>query len=59
MEKKEDHYGMIVKFKCGLCLRGFKEEGDPRSDSPTASRESVNTLISIVANEGLKFRTLM
>ena len=38
-------------YKARLVVRGFEEEDYPQSDSPTASRESFKTFLSLAANE--------
>ena len=43
---------MKVNLKARLCLRGFKEENKPRSDSPTVDRLSTKILYAIAANQG-------
>ena len=56
--EKETHDGMKTKTKSRLVVRGFQEEEQPRSDSPTLAKESMKTMISIAANEGWKVRAL-
>ena len=50
--KKEAHDGLKTSFKARWCLRGFKENNKPRSDSPTADRLSKKIFYAISANEG-------
>ena len=52
VNKKEEHDGQKVDFKARLCVRGFKELEDPRSDSPTAAKETNKMVTAIAANEG-------
>ena len=42
--QKEDHDGMKVKIKARLCMRGFQEEAEPQSDSPTIAKETLKNL---------------
>ena len=56
--KKEEHDRMKSTYKCRLCLRGFKENVDPRSDSPTASKESLNILMAVAANENFSIENI-
>ena len=53
--EKEAHDGMKKRIKARLVVRGFQEEEDPRSDSPTLAKESLKTMMAIAANE--KFTT--
>ena len=49
---------MKNKFKCCLCLRGFKEDVDPRSNAPTAARESLKIFLAIVGNEDFEIECI-
>ena len=49
--RKEDHDGMKVKTKARLCMRGFQEEVNPQSDSPTIAKESLKVMLAVSANE--------
>jgi hypothetical protein len=51
INEKETHDSLKVMCKARLCLRGFMEHEVPRSDSPTAAREMVKTVLAIAANE--------
>ena len=56
--KKEEHDGQKVDFKSRLVIRGFKETEDPRSDSPTAAKETNKIVTAIAANEGWKITSI-
>ena len=51
----EDRNG---KVKARFVVRGNEERGDPRSDSPTASKDSFKTFLALSANEGFEVKTL-
>ena len=46
------------KVKSRFVVKGNEERGDPRSDSPTASKDSFKMFLSISANEGFKLKSL-
>lgn len=50
--EKERQDGQKTKIKARLVARGFQETEKPKSDSPTALRESFKTFIAVSANEG-------
>ena len=56
--EKEGHDGMKVRHKARLVVRGFQEAEDPRSDSPTLSKESLKLMMAIAANEGFEIQSL-
>ena len=56
--KKELHDGQKVDYKARLFVRGFKESNEPRSDSPTASKETLTILTAIAANEGWEIESI-
>ena len=58
VQKKEEHDGLKVQIKARYCLRGFKEENKPRSDSPTVDRVSTKLLYTIAGNEGWKLECI-
>ena len=58
INEKEDHDGLKVNIKARLCLRGDEGEDRPRSDSPTASKEMVKTVLAVAANEGWRVESL-
>ena len=58
VNKKEEHDGLKVAMKARYCLRGFKEEHKPRSDSPTVDRISTKLLYAIAGNEGWKLECI-
>ena len=45
-------------LKAGLCARGFEEEQDFRTDSPTCSREGVRLALSIIASMSWKLNSI-
>ena len=49
---------MEAKYKSRLVVRGDLEQGDPRSDSPTASIEAQNLVFSFAASRRLKLKAL-
>ena len=49
--KKDDHDSMKTKIKSRLVVRGFQEDEEPRSDSPTLSKEALKIMLAIAANE--------
>lgn len=51
INKKEGHDGLKVDIKARLCLRGFKELATPRKDSPTVSKDTLKTFLTVCANE--------
>ena len=58
VNRKEEHDGLKVKVKARYCLRGFKEDVKPRSDSPTVDRMSTKILYAIAGNEGWKLESI-
>ena len=48
--EKVDEESQRVTVKARLCARGFEEEQNFRTDSPTCSRESVRILLSTLAS---------
>ena len=46
------------KFKARFVVKGCQEKTDPRSDSPTASKDSFKLLLSIAANERFQLKSL-
>ena len=58
INQKECHDGLKTEFKARLCLRGFQETTVPRSDSPTASRDTTKLALAIAANEKWKAECL-
>ena len=56
--QKEDHDGMKSKIKSRLIVRGFQEDEEPRSDSPTLSKEALKVMIAIAAIENFTIRAL-
>ena len=44
--------------KARFVVKGCHERGSPRSDSPTASKDSLKLFLSITANEGFKMKSL-
>ena len=46
------------KVKARFVVKGCQEEYDPRSDSPTASKESLKLFLSIAANCDMKLKSL-
>ena len=46
------------KVKARFVVKGNEERGDPRSDSPTASKDSFKTFLSLSANEGFQLKSL-
>ena len=50
INKKEAHDGLKTEFKARWCLRGFKEQNRPRSDSPTVDRLSTKMFYAVAAN---------
>ena len=51
-EKGED------KFKARLVVRGFEEEIYPQSDSPTASKDSFKTFLTLSANQDFSIKNM-
>ena len=49
IQKKVEYDGLKVNLKARYCLRGFKEENKPRSDSPTVDRMSTKLLYAVTA----------
>ena len=39
-------------------MKGNEERGDPRSDSPTARKDSFKTFLALSANEGFEIKSL-
>ena len=46
------------KVKARFVVKGCQEKLDPRSDSPTASKDSFKMFLSIAANEGFELKSL-
>ena len=46
------------RIKARLCVKGCQEEVDPRSDSPTAAKDSMKMFLTITANERFKMKSL-
>ena len=44
--------------KSRFVVKGNEERGDPRSDSPTASKDSFKMFLAISANEKFKLKSL-
>lgn len=57
-EQKED--GKNQPYKARMCIRGDLEKGKEniRSDSPTASKETLKLALIIAANEGFKIKSV-
>ena len=55
---KETHDGLKVNVKARLCLRGFNEVENPRSESPTVDRISDKILYAFAGNEGWKVESI-
>ena len=58
INKKEAHDGLKTAFKARWCLRGFKEETKPRSDSPTVDRLSTKMFYAVAANKQWKVESI-
>ena len=58
VNRKEEHDGLKVNLKARYCLRGFKEDVKPRSDSPTVDRISTKLLYAIAGNEGWRLESI-
>ena len=56
--QKEEHDGMKSKIKSRLVVRGFQEDEEPRSDSPTLSKKALKVMIAIAANENFTIRAM-
>ncbi|XP_068232178.1 titin-like [Palaemon carinicauda] len=56
--EKERQDGQKTKIKARLVARGFQETEKPKSDSPTALRESFKTFIAVSANEGFELESV-
>ena len=56
--EKERQDGQKTKIKARLVARGFQETEKPKSDSPTALRESFKTFIAVSANEGFELKSV-
>ena len=56
--RKEAHDGQKAKIKARLVARGFQEEEQPLSDSPTVLRESNKLFTAVAANEGFSVVTV-
>ena len=56
--QKEERDGMKSKIKSRLVVRGFQEDEEPRSDSPTLSKEAFKVMIAIAANENFTIRAM-
>ena len=46
------------KVKARFVVKGNEERGDPRSDSPTASKDSFKTFLALSANEEFEIKSL-
>ena len=46
------------RIKARLCVKGCQEALDPRSDSPTAAKDSMKMFLTITANEGFSMKSL-
>ena len=46
------------KIKARFVVKGCQEKSDPRSDSPTASKDSFKLFLSLAANENFALKTL-
>ena len=57
-QRKEKQDGMKTKVKARLVVRGFQEMADPRSDSPTISKDGLKIFLAICANEGFSIVNL-
>ena len=57
-QRKEKQDGMKTKVKAHLVVRGFQEMADPRSDSPTISKDGLKIFLAICANEGFSIVNL-
>ena len=57
-EKKDEKESNKCQFKARLCVRGDREFGYDRTDSPTAPRDLVRLLITLSALLGYKMHTL-
>ena len=55
---KEAHDGQKTKVKARLVARGFQEEEQPLSDSPTVLRESNKLFTAVAANGGFHVVTV-
>ena len=51
-EKEDGH------IKARLCVKGCQEDRDPRSDSPTAAKDSMKMFLTITANERFEMKSL-
>ena len=51
----EDKNGNV---KARFVAKGNEERGDPRSDSPTASKDYFKTFLALAANEGYQIKNL-
>ena len=49
--------GNVIK-KARLCARGFQEEQDFRTDSPTCSKEGIRAALTIIASNKWKFNSM-
>ena len=56
--EKERQDGQKAQIKARLVARGFQEIEKPKSDSPTALRESFKTFIAVSANEEFELRSI-
>ena len=56
--EKERQDGQKTRIKARLVAKGFQEVEKPKSDSPTASRESFKTFIAISANEEFELESV-
>ena len=56
--QKDDHDEMKTKIKSPLVVRGFQEDKEPRSDSPTLSKEALKMILAIAVNEYFSIRAL-
>ena len=55
-EKTDENGGQICKAR--LCVRGFEEEQDFRTDSPTCSREGIRLFLSTAAANNWKIHSM-
>ena len=55
---EKDIHDALKKIKSRLVVRGFLEDIEPRSDSPTLAKDSLKILLAIAANEEFTLRSL-
>ena len=58
VNKKEAHDGLKAAYKARWCLRGFKEDIKPRSDSPTVDRLSTKMFYAVSGNKNWKIECI-